>query len=71
MEIHEEKELTSFEVPDKEPFHYMAFYRQENSSAWFTFSAFPTTDKASLLKCIYNLTGVEEVRIFKVRLPIG
>lgn len=71
MEIStEEVEIKSYEVPDPEPFHYIAAIK--NDFGWsFTYN-YPSTDKEKLLEMIRTYWGAcKEVRILKVRLPIG
>jgi len=71
MEIStEEVEIKSYEVPDPEPFHYIAALR--NEYGWVFNSTHPYTDKEFLIQQIRTYwPNCKEVRILKVRLPIG
>jgi hypothetical protein len=71
MEVIDAVELSSFEFMDKEPYHYMAFYKNTGSTYWCGYQAYPATDKEALIRSLHVLSGVEQVRIYKVRLPIG
>lgn len=65
-------EITSFEPVDKEPFHYYAAVRSNNSPAWFFTYTYPPTDKQALLNNLAQYwSNYDEARIMKVRLPLA
>ncbi len=73
MEIStEDVEIKAYELLDLEPYHYIAMCRYKESNTWCTFTASPLQDKQALINSIQSSAQYyDELRIIKIRLPIG